>query len=152
MVITTRRAQLSDIDWILAQLKTFANFYGSQISLYSKDIDWSKGQLKHFIENHYFLIAEAAEHETRIGFISGVLTPHIFNPSLTVLSETFWWVDEQYRGTRAGLMLLNEFTEWGKVNANWVTFAIEEHSPVDERCLTKRGFKLKEKNYIMENI
>lgn len=101
------------------------------------------------INSHVILISENERGEST-GFIGGVFTQHVFNPEIRVLSESFWWVAPEYRGTRAGLLLLNEFVAFGKANAHWVSVGIEEKSPIHERCLTKRGFKVLEKNYLLE--
>jgi len=49
-----------------------------------------------------------------------------------------------------GLMLLEEFTDWGKRNADWISFSLEDKSPVKDTTLTKRGFRLKERSFILE--
>jgi hypothetical protein len=148
MGIRVRGASPEDADWLLGQLKAFARFYGTKKSLFGNEAH-ARTSLLHKIHNHLVLIAE---HDTLgpIGFISGYVLPHPFNPEIRLLSETFWWVDEDHRGGRAGLMLLNAFTEWGKANCDWITFALEHHSPVTEKALTRRGFSLQERSYLME--
>jgi RimJ/RimL family protein N-acetyltransferase len=146
--ITVRGATPEDIDWLLSQLREFSNFFGTRRSLFGDD-DYSQSAMLNMIQNHIVFIAER-EDVGPIGFISGYIIPHPYNPEIRLLSETFWWVDEEYRGTRAGLMLLNQFTDWGKKNADWITFALEEKSPVKETCLTKRGFRLHERSFLLE--
>lgn len=77
---------------------------------------------------------------------------HPYNPAIRVLTETFWWVTPNARGSRAGLMLLDAFTAYGERNADWIVFTLEHHSPVNERTLTKRGFHLHERSYLREVI
>lgn len=142
-----RRARLDDIDWILSQLKIFAKWYGTKKSLYGDETYCREG-LRKTIENHYFTIAEQSSEP--IGFISGYISPHPYNPSIRVLTEFFWWVSENKRHTKAGSMLLDEYVRWGKENCDWVTFSVTQETKISENHLTKRGFMLIEKSYLLE--
>lgn len=101
------------------------------------------------IENHLIFVAESSE-AGRLGLIAGLVVPHVFNPKIQVLQEILWWVSEEYRGSRAGLLLLNEFVDWGKRNVDWIMFTLEKHSPVSDRPLIKRGFRSMETAYLLE--
>jgi RimJ/RimL family protein N-acetyltransferase len=148
MDVAVRPAQFDDINWLVRELGRFDQFFGGKRPLL-EDEDYARGVLIQMIEKHFMLIAER-EDAGPIGFIGGIVTPHLFNPNIRVLGELFWWVQPEYRGTRAGLMLLNEFTAWGKANVDWLTIALEDHSPVSDRSILKRGFKPKEKSYLLE--
>jgi hypothetical protein len=148
MQITVRKADPSDLDWILAQLPVFDRFYGAKHSLLGEET-YVRGFIAGLIEKHLVLVADS-DTAGLIGFIAGLLSPHPYNPALTTLYEQFWWVAEEHRGTRAGLMLLNAYTAWGKANAHWTTMTLEDKSPIADRTLLKRGFKLKERQYILE--
>jgi hypothetical protein len=145
--ITVRKAVDSDLPFIVNELKEFSKFFDTKFSLFGSE-EHAHNIMKSHIDNHVLLVAENGEE--LLGFIAGFISAHVFNPSIKVLHETFWWVPEKHRGSRAGLLLLNEFTEIGKKVANWLVFTLEQNSPVNERCLTSRGFGLKEKQYIME--
>jgi len=148
MNIHVRPASTADIPWLLSQLKKFSEFFGSKIPLFEDEAHSTQG-LHSMICDHVVFIAEQ-DGVGSVGFISGWRTQHPFNPKIRWLAETFWWVDEPWRGTRAGLMLLNKFTEWGKQNADWITFGLEENSPINDKTLIKRGFRLHERSYLME--
>ena len=148
MEITTRKAQATDVDWLLGELKEFAVYIRTKKHSLFGDEEYSRKGLLGVIENHVMFIA--VKGEERLGFIAGIKTPHLFNPKISILVEIFWWVSEKYRNTRAGLMLLNSFTEYGKQNADLVTMALEAHSPVNDKTITKRGYHFHEKNYLME--
>ncbi len=148
MNIKVRLASLDDLDWLASQSKLFCEFFGTKRSLF-KDEAHTRACLKNTIENHILFVAERTDVGL-VGFIGGIVMPHIFNPDITCLIETYWWVAEEYRGTRAGLMLLNEFVEYGKAHTDWVLMTLESGSPVSDRCLLKRGFQLKEQNYLLE--
>lgn len=145
-----RRATVSDLDWLIPQLKDFSQFFGSSIPLFPSE-DFARTALAQMITDHLVLIAE---HKTSgpVGFISGYLFPHAFNPQINVLTETFWWVQEDYRSSRAGLMLLEEFTKFGRAHADWITFTLEHHSPVRDETLLKRGYRFSEKSFLMEVV
>jgi hypothetical protein len=153
MSITIRPAVDSDIDWILEELKSFADFYGSKLSLFGDQL-YSRQFIGSLIESHVCLVAERANEGDgpgeALGFITGLVTPHTFNPNIFVLTEAFWWVKPEHRGSRAALMLLNAFTEWGKAHVDWIMFTLEDNSPVKDKTLLKRGYRFKEMNYLLE--
>lgn len=145
-MIKIRRAQAEDIPWLLVELKKFAEIHDSRASVI--DEETAPDLIKALVEQQVVFIAEKSGEQ--LGFIGGVLMPHYFNPKIKVLAETFWWVAEEHRGSRAALLLMKEFVEYGKVHADWITMALEALSPVNEKCLTKRGFKLQERAFLME--
>lgn len=150
MKISIRPAKSDDIVWLLEELEKFSNFYGTKLSLFG-EISHAHGAMLNLIENHLVLIADK-QSVGPVGFIAGVVSSHPFNPNIRVLAEYFWWVEEAYRGSRAGPMLLNEFTAWGEQHADWITFSLEHHSPVNDRSLSKRGYRLQEKSFLKEVV
>lgn len=149
MTIKIRPADESDVYWICTQLKKFSDFYNSKYPLYD-DPDFAAFTMGNIIENHFVLMACEEKSKTRVGFIAGLETKHFFNPNINVLSELFWWVDEEYRGSRAGLLLLNEFIKHGEEKFQWIQFTLEHKSPVSDQTLVKKGFKLQEKSFLRE--
>lgn len=145
--VTVRPALASDAAWCVDQLKDFADFYNSQHSLFG-DREYAISSFQNKIEKHLVYVAE--RDGDLVGFISGYITPHIYNPQITVLTESFWWVVPEHRGSRAGYLLFKNFVEFGKENCDWVITTLESHSPVRDDFLLRHGFKLKEKSYIME--
>lgn len=137
-----------DLPWLLAQLRAFADFYGTHRSLFPADETHATHVLELLITEHVFLIADKGGW--RVGFIAGTLMPHFFNPALRELREVFWWVDPAHRGSRAGLVLLDAFTAHGRAHADVVWMSLEHHSPVNDGSLTKRGFVPRESSYLLE--
>ena len=90
MSVSIRRAELSDIDWLLSQLSSFAKFYGTKKSLFGS-AEYSKAFLTVMINEHIFFIADDSTHGP-IGFIAGTLEPHTYNPEIITLIESSWWV------------------------------------------------------------
>lgn len=142
-----RRGNLGDIPWIIEQLKEFQLFFGSKRSLYHSE--HSITRLESFMENGLVFVAEK-ETIGRVGFIVGAITPHLFNPTLKVLAELLWWVDPIHRKSRAGYLLLKEFIDWGKKNVDWMTFSLQENTPVKEETLKRFGFRLLERAFLIE--
>ena len=147
MLYEIRRAESSDVDWIMAQLKSFAKFIETKHSLYG-DEAYSKDCLQYLIDKHYLSIAE--KEKVLVGFSAGYFNPHLFNPSILVLCELFWWVVPEHRKSRVGAMLMNEFISFGKKNAQWISFSLNRFTEVNETSLLKRGFHLHEKTYLQE--
>lgn len=149
MEIEIRKAEYADIEWVLSQLKKFAVFHGSKLSLYGTCEEYKKDLAKKFIDNHLFLIAEDSA-KSQLGFVFGTLGKHFLNPEITVLSEVFWWVDEEKRSSGVGSALMHEFIAFGKENANWITFTTRPNTPVNENLLIRNGFRHTEKSYLLE--
>lgn len=143
-----RRAEASDIAWLMIQLREFSNFIETEYQLYG-DEEYTKDGLQLLIEKHYLNIATLEEKP--VGFIAGYFNPHLFNPAINVLCELFWWVVPEHRNSRVGAMLMNAFIDFGKHNAQWTTFSLNRFTEVNERSLLKRGFHLHEKTYLKEN-
>lgn len=147
--VSIRRADAGDIDWLVSQCRDFASFFDSRHNLFPDEALAREG-LWAMISNHIVFIAQKAG--IPVGFVAGTLAPHMFNPAIRVLYEAFWWVTEEHRGSRAGLLLLNSFVAWGREHADWIIFTLENHSPVNDSVLLRRGFTLKERSYLMEVV
>lgn len=145
--VTVRAAWVSDAVKLLPMLKEFDQFASQKHKLYSNDVEIA-GIIGNLIQTQPFLIAE--RDRELIGCFAALVTPHIFNPRIRVLTELFWWVKPEYRGTRAGLLLLETMTQWAKQNVDMFVMTLEHHSPVRPQTLTKRGFQMRETNYILE--
>jgi RimJ/RimL family protein N-acetyltransferase len=147
-VVNIRRAEMSDLDWMMVELEKFAAFLDSDRSVWCDDTEYTLGVVRDLIDKHLIFIAE--KEETKMGFIIGLITAHWFNPEIRQLSELAWWVQEEHRRSSAGLKLLNALVKWGEENCDWVTCSLEANSPVNDDCLIKRGFKKFETTYLKE--
>lgn len=143
-----RKADLGDIGWLLKQLRAFDQFQGTKRSLFPEDTEEAVSVIENLIETQPFIVAE--DFSGRVGFIAGVLATHPYNSSIRMLSELFWWVDPRYRGSSAGARLLEAFVNYGKKNADMIVMTLEAKSPVDPRSLERKGFRLYEKNFMLE--
>jgi hypothetical protein len=143
-----REGRPDDIDWLVAQLREFSRFFGTRMPLFG-DEAFVRAGLEVQMRDHFMRIA-VDDQDQRLGFIGGILTPHMYNPAIKVLCETFWWVAPEHRGSSAGARLLAEFLLFGRAHADWMTFALEVQSPVREETLLRHGFRLQERQYLME--
>lgn len=144
-----RKAKFSDVDWLLRHLKDFSDFYGSKHTLFPRQLEATKKILE-LIENHVALIYETESGEMA-GFIVGTLTEHPFNSDVILLTELFWYVLKEHRGTKAAKELINRFTEIGKEKADWVIFgSVVGKTNVNPRSLARMGYRLNELCYLLE--
>lgn len=149
MSIVTRKATHEDIPWLKVELEKFAVFFGTQKSLFNPET--ADGVLSSIIDQHLFLIAHRVDSPSdSLGFIAGLLSPHFLNTDIIQLTELFWWVKEEHRGTKAGLTLFEDFIRIGSVEADWISVSLETASPVKDEFLLKRGFKSQERSFLME--
>lgn len=142
-----RAASVDDIPWLMLELQKFSAFFGTKLQLF--DPESAPDIIHGFIKHHYFTIAHD-DVDGPVGFIAGLLLPHPFNPKIVQLTETFWWVNEEHRQGRAGLMLFEEFHEFGKLNADWIAFTLETQSPVKDQFMLKHGFVANERCFLYE--
>lgn len=157
MTIKIRPADESDVYWICTQLKKFSDFYNSKYPLYD-DPDFAAKRVGELVDFHYARIAyQETKHPlvlksltTRLGFLCGLLTPHYLNPSINTLSEVFWWTDPDHRRKGISSLLMDDYIEFGKQNAQWITFTTFHKTGVDDSYFLDRGFKLQEKTYLIE--
>lgn len=153
-MITIRRAERLDLKWLLGQLRDFDVFFGAGRSLMPRDESHATALLQELIAQHVFYVAiDGGQNDVAgfgVGFIAGHLAPHAFNPDIRTLTELFWWVEPASRHSRAGSLLLDAYVADGKRRADWVLMTLEHDSPVNDRVLLKRGFRPKERSYLLE--
>lgn len=54
-------------------------------------------------------ICYIAESEDNIGIIAGIINPNIWAPQYLFMHQILFYVEEEYRNTKAGYLLLKEF-------------------------------------------
>ena len=147
MSIAIRDAKPEDADWIVSRLPALSAMYQTKRPLYEDPIYARDGVLS-FIRDHLFLIG--LDGDDRRGFIAGMVSDHFVNPEIRTLTEMLWWVDPGPSQPRVGLALLRGFTEWGRRHADWITFTRLDAHPSGHRALTRLGFRLQERIYLLE--
>ena len=147
-MISLRDALDEDIPWILDEVEVFAERHGSEQHL-EVGVEYGTKYIKNLIKHHYFKVAVKNGVE-KAGFIAGLITPHHFNPELTIMHELLWWVSDKYRGQGAGIMMLDAYLKYGKEHCNLISFTLQDIGAPNDKVLTDRGLKLKERSYLME--
>lgn len=82
-----------------------------------------------------------------VGYMIARLSGSVFDSTLKVLRQDLLYAKP---GTRAARILLNDFIDFGKRNANHVITNIAETTNIKPRSLEKLGFKKLETLYRME--
>lgn len=99
------------------------------------------------------IIMVLEEEEKVIGSISGILQPLFLNPSVLMITENWWWVDPEYRGSRGGIKLEKELIQWGKERGACKIIMSTSHSPKEESLKNyyiKMGYTYLESHFIKE--
>ena len=131
---------LRDLDWILGELPKFADYHGEQS--WMPDLDAQLDQLLYASRSGYLRIAVSpAGHYS--GFLMAVMHPHWSNPDKLQATELLWWVVPEARATRAGLMLMQDFTQWAEAHADFVSFSLV--GPAGDKALARLGYKYGER-------
>jgi hypothetical protein len=152
MMTLVRRADPTDIPWLLEQLREFAAYFGGSTSLFPTD-DEARGFLWNLLDaGHPILIAQ---NDVRSGFLIGTIGPHPFNSACITAFVLFWWVVPKYRGSMAGGRLLLEFREMaGRRGATRLIAALQERTIaeglIDPSSLVALGFRPPERAYMLE--
>lgn len=148
MLIETRDATSRDVPWLIDQARAFSSIYPSSIKAF-EDETYATEFFTELVINHYVRIAQTETGEP-CGFIGGTLAPHPFSPNVLTLAELFWWVDPKYQGSRAALLLLNDFNDYGEKHADLITISRISKSQLTHRTLERRGFSLVEEAFAKE--
>jgi hypothetical protein len=148
MKVNVRKATHDDLPWIVGQLKDFSQFFGSKINLFPNE-EIATQKMSELVQNHFVMVAES--ERGMMGFICGIIGPHFFNPFIQTLTELFWWVKEEFRLSRAALLLFNAFDSFAEASGvHWVNFSLETASPVKDSFLLKRGYVQQERSFLKE--
>lgn len=147
MEIEVRRACDSDLTWLVKELKAFSDSLGTT-QPFPGEI-YAREWMTNLVKNHLVLIAEKGSR--KVGFIAGVvIDKDPLNPAIRVLSELFWWVPPELRGSLVGAKLLDAFTVWGKQNVDRIHLGVRHDSSIKNSSLLKRGYRPKERTFLLE--
>jgi len=161
-VVVVRQARLDDMDWLVSELRAFSEFSTYKHKLFPPDEQSVRNKMAAVITQHFCLISEIDDTllvhhfdgsvvgDPRTGFIAGLHGEHWFNPEIKTFTELFWWVKPEYRGSSAGVRLLNAFIDYGEQRPGWIVFGLEHNSPIKDETLLKRGFRHQERSFLKE--
>ena len=142
------RARPEDIEWIAAEMKVFASSLKAKHGYIPQTEESLHAELAAMQADHVLLVAW--DRGDRVGTIGGMISTHPYNSDVSLLLERFWWVPEQNRGSRAGYMLLREFSKLGE-GFGLVTMSLLPNSPPGcVKALERLGFRHGEDTFIKE--
>lgn len=84
-----------------------------------------------------------------VGFLLATMGPSIFDPNLKILSQQLLY---SIPGTRASLLLLKMFIDFGHVYADHILTTIGTETNIKSSSLERLGFKKLEEKYRIEVI
>jgi hypothetical protein len=102
--------------------------------------------LKNMVAAGHVIVVDDGEFV--VGAMGAVFTPWLWNPSVTTLSETFWWVREDRRNGRIGYLLLKEFEQVGR--AGGAKRLVMTTLPSTTTSLSKLGYVVRELALVKE--
>ena len=141
-----RRGVDADIPWLLTQLRVFASHYPVALPIVGTD-SYSETLLGTLMRDQYLSVA-TLDDGTPVGLIAGALVAHPYNPELLIVSELWWWVTPEARGSRAGMMLLADLERWADAHDAPLSLTMETNTALNDRHLTKRGYVPVERQFI----
>jgi len=147
MPYRVRGAAEADIPWMLGGLRGAAR-WADLPDLYP-DPEYAKERILEALKPPHILIVAELDSCKPVGFLGAYVVPHIYNPRIMWSTVAVWWVDLEYRLSRAALMLLNSYVRLASQTCRYVTVALGWHTPIKEASLLKRGFKLLERSYTL---
>ncbi len=83
------------------------------------------------------------------GMLGAIVTPLPFNKAHIVATELFWWCDEEAKKGE-GVALFNAFEAWAdEIGAHQRSAStVHEMNPGIARFYERRGYRLREQNYV----
>lgn len=113
--------------------------------LYGNKYDWTDFKIWEFIDKHYLSFCYR-DHEP-VGFLAASLFKSFFDPKCVILKQNVLYSSP---GSRASLLLMKDFIDFGKQTANHVITMIGEESNIKPSSLEKLGFRKLEEIYRLE--
>lgn len=102
-----RLAEEKDIDSLMLMCRSFFNVSG-----YSKETDYNEEDMQNLL--YQLIEGECILTDGKDGVLAFVVFPMFVNNSHLVAQELFWWVNEDKRGTKLGVELLEKAEEQAK--------------------------------------
>lgn len=113
--------------------------------LYGHKFDWTKFKIRIYAFDHRITICR--KDGRPVGAMLSRLYGSIFDDGVKILYQDLLYAKP---GTRAAKLLMDDFIDFGRSNANHIISAIGEHTNIKRRSLEKLGFKKLEELYRLE--
>lgn len=116
--------------------------YLNKLNSFKYDVD--KMPLGYLINKHVVLVC--FKNEQPVGFMIAMLNNSVFDITIKNLTQLVLYSDKP----KATHMLVMEFIDFGKRNANYVAMSIGKFTNIKESSLVKLGFTKGDSEYLME--
>ena len=113
--------------------------------MYGDKFNWKKFNIVEFAQRHRIMICR--RNDEPIGFMLSRLGPSVFDPDFIILSQTLLYGEP---GTRAAYLLMQDFIDFGKKNANHIITVLNTKTNIKRQSLEKLGFVKCEEQYRIE--
>lgn len=115
-----------------------------------RDIPYSPESMMRWlpIMRQHRLLYVAEDQERIIGGVGGISAPLYFNDQHRVAQEMFWWVEPEYRKTRAAILLLRAIEKAAAdIGCSWWTMILLEGDNAEriERFYRRDGYRPSER-------
>lgn len=141
-----RAGTLADVPWLCEQLRAFASCYPVRLPIYGEDA-YVESLVGTLIREQYLSVAED-ESGNAVGLIAGLYQSHPFNPDLKLVSELWWWVVPEARGSRAGSLLLRDLERWADEMNAPLALTLEANTALSDDTLARRGYVPVERQFL----
>ena len=152
MEILTRRWTMSTTyivekwDGEGTELQTFFIIAADKLSrMYGDNYDWRKFDLIGFAKKHRVMICWRDDRP--VGFMLSRLGSSFFDPDFVILRQILLYGQP---GTRAAYLLMQDFIDFGKNNANHIITMLNTKTNIKRQSLEKLGFVKSEQLYKIE--
>lgn len=111
---TTREAALEDAPVVALLGRQFFDAARLPLMLGDYSADAVMSLVERTTQSEDLVTVVAEEGGQIVGFAAGVVYPSIFNPSVLVGQELFWWVEPEHRRGGVGARLMAALESWAK--------------------------------------
>ena len=142
-----REAKHEDIVHFLGMAREFAILADEPFDREStaQHVEW-------MIEQDNTIALIAFDGDAAVGICGGIVFPTFWDNSKLTATETWWFVREDWRGTGAGLRLMDALESWAKQAGAWrlSMMTIVGIAPGVEKIYARRGYRERENTFVKE--
>lgn len=143
-----RLAEERDLNDCIRMAKSFHSL--SPFSAIEFSEEKSKELFFNYLSNPRDLIIILACDDKPFGMIIGMRSELLFSET-SICTEIAWWVDEDKRGSRDSLLLLQAYEDWSKrVGSKFTTMAMLDDSKDLSRLYERLGYQQCERTFFKE--
>lgn len=142
-----RNATMDDVE-VLTHMSRQFHEYAPHAAMINATDDELADAVRALMTHGCVLVADL--HGEVVGMLGAIINPIWFAPRVKIACELAWWVNTEYRGGRAGIMLVKAYEAWAaEQNATVATMSslqIDLNNAVG-KLLHKLGYKESEHTY-----